>query len=288
MIIEDEELQTGERPSADDGKGAGKGDDKGDKIEVPKADYERLTRELHEAKESEKYWSGLARNGGGRQTIDDTADDPADEIDPNQFTDDETPGAGIEGDTPAKLVDELAASGVDAIAKRGFISAKDAQKIAADVALKVSRQMIANERQKMTSDAAILSQFPELKDQQSELFKETAKLYQEAVAMDPNAKKTPAALYLAAKAAKKSLEGRDGASRRGGRGADDEFEESEQDRRHRAASQGGRPGGRGASDDEPDDMLGEEAKSIIKQMGITEDDFKKSRQELGTRRKGRR
>ena len=228
-----------------------------------------LERELAESRESEKYWSGLARSGSGSRTPA-PEPEPEPEEDGSEFLDDSVENQSVEGDTPEKLIDEFASEGVKALAKRGFITAKDAQKIAVDTAMKVSQSMIARERGKMDTDSKILGEFPELKDQTSELFKETAKRYQKAVAMDPNAKKTPAALYLAADAAKEAIKYR---SRR-----DDPDDEPESDRRRRADSQDARPRGRSTSDD-GDDMMGSEARQIIRQMGISEAEFKAQKKE---------
>jgi len=233
-----------------------------------------LERELAESRESEKYWSGLARSGGPRQAAPEPEPEADPEDDGSEFLDaDETPV--IEGDSPEKLIDEFASEGVKALSKRGFITAKDAQRIAVETAMKVTHSLIGRERGKIDTDQKILGEFPELRDQTSELFKETAKRYQKAVAMDPAAKKTPAALYLAADAAKEAL------TARGRRERDDE-DEPETDRRQRAASQDARPRGR-ATEEADDDMLGSEARQIIKAMGISEKEFRESRRDTAAR-----
>jgi hypothetical protein len=136
----------------------------------------------------------------------------------------------------------------------------------------------------MSTDQRLMDEFPELKNKNSELFKETAKLYQDAVAFDPGAMKTPAALYLAAKSAKaalaRSTPARDDESGDDGR-------EPEVDRRHRAASQDGRA--KAPKVDDGMELLGDEAKRLVKEFGITDDEFRKSRQEMGVgSRRGRR
>jgi hypothetical protein len=275
--LEDEQLETPVVPAAGKEKEA-----KDETVTLSKAEVEALRRDRDEARQSEKYWANIARSGG--RQAEQPAEEANDDLDASEFLDEEAGDTGLEGDTPEKLVDDLAARGVSAIAKRGFITAKDAHKIAAEMAIKISRKLIGRERQKITSDTQIMSEFPELKDQSSELFKETARIYQAAVAMDPNAKKTPAALFLAAKAAKASL--KQAAAPRRGDDRDDNDEERETDRRRRADSQDSRPrGGRGAAD-EPDDMLGDEARQIIKAMGISEDEYKASLKQ--TRGAGRR
>jgi hypothetical protein len=259
-------------------------DDKATKDEtvtLTKAEVEALRRDRDEARESERYWSQIARQGGRQQA--EPAEEPAEQFDGSEFMDEKALD-GIDGDTPEKLVDDFAAKGVAALKSRGFITAADAQKLAVEVAAKVSREMIGRERQKITTDTQIMTEFPDLRDQNSDLFKETAKRYQRAVAMDPGAAKTPAALYLAAEAAREALKARKPAApaRR-----EDDYEE-EGDRRARAASQDSRPRGRAEVDDQ-EDMLGDEARQVIKQMGITEEEYKASQKQVyGGRSRGRR
>jgi hypothetical protein len=243
-----------------------------DKITLSKAEWEAMRRDRDEARDSERYWSGVARgNGGSPQAA--PVEEAEEDLDADEFVDEDAPNGELDGDTPEKLVDELAAQGVKALGKRGFITAKDAQRIAVEVAAKVSRQLISRERTKITSDTQIMTEFPDLKDSNSEMFKETARRYQKALALDPNAKKTPAALYLAAQAAAEALKAK--APARPRRDEDDDYEpEGESDRRRRAQAQDSRPRGRAEVVD--DDMLGDEARSVIRQMGITEEEFKAS------------
>jgi len=255
-----------------------KGQGKDDYVPLTRTEAESLRRERDEARESERYWSAHARGNGQQQQ----AAEPEAE-DASEFYAEET--ASNDEDTPEKLVDDFAATGVKALQKRGFITAADAQKLAADTALRVTREMIGRERQKMGSDTKILADFPELKDQTSDLWKETAKHYKEAVDMDPNAAKTPAALYLAAKTARATLKAQ-AKIHHAPKDDDEDTPEPESDRRARASSQDGRAKGRAEVED--DDMLGSEARSIIKSMGITEAEFKASRKETAGSAKGRR
>ena len=277
-MIEDQVVSSADAPGQPvPAQGQG-GEERGkpETVTLSKAEVEALRRERDEARESERYWANLAKAG---QPAADRVEEPADDIDADQYVDVAEPN--LEGDTPEKLVDDFAAKGVDALKRRGFITAADAQKLAVDVAAKVTRELIGRERQKMGTDAQIMAEFPELRDQNSDLFKETAKIYQKAVAMDPGAKKTPAALYLAAQAAKQAISSRKPAPR----AEEDEFEaEPEPERRQRAASQDGRTRGRGEAAD--DDMLGSEARQVIKAMGITEDEYRASAKDTrgGSRR----
>jgi len=252
----------GNEPNTPDVSDKGQGKD--EYVPLTRAQAESLQRQVDESRESERYWSAHARNNGQQQQAEPEAEDGS------EFYDEET---ATEGNTPEKFVDDLASTGAAAIGKAGYVTKAEAQRIAADTAARVSREFIGRERQKMGSDTKILADFPELKDQNSDLYKETAKHYQEAVAMDPNAVKSPVALYLAAKTARATLKAK-AAPRRDD---DDDRPEPESDRRARANSQDGRAKGRAEVED--DDMLGSEARSIVKSMGITEAEFKASRKE---------
>lgn len=258
------------QPTVPDGQG-GKG--KEETVTVSKAELESMRRERDEARESERYWAERAR-AGSRPA--EPAGEPESDEDPTEFIDPDQPD-GIEGDTAEKLIEELQAKGVKALRDRGFVTAAQANKMATETALKVSRELIGRERQKITSDATLMNEFPDLRNPESELFKETAKHYQRAVAMDPNAKKTPAALYLAAAAARESLKVEKPIRRTQD---EDRYREDEADRRQRASSQDGRGRGRGDVDDR-DDMLGDEARQVIRSMGITEEEFIASRKATG-------
>jgi hypothetical protein len=258
---------------------SGQGDK--DTVTMTRAEADSLRRERDEARESERYWAGLAR---GAKPAEPAGETEQEDLDTADFVSDDARG-DLEGDTAEKLVEEFSTEGVGALKKRGFITAQDAQRLAVDVAAKVSRELIGRERQKLATDTQIMSEFGDLKDPNSDLFKETAKRYQKAVAMDPNAKKTPAALYLAADAARSYLDSKRPRSRRD----DDESDnrpEPEDDRRRRADSQDARTRSRPEAD--TDDMLGDEARSIIKQMGITEEEFKASQKTYGSGQRSRR
>jgi hypothetical protein len=230
----------------------------------------------------------MARNGGGRQA--ESAGEVNNDPDANEFLDPEANG-GIDGDTPEQLVDELAAKGVGALKARGFVTAADAQRLATDIALKVSRELIARERGKITSDNTLMSDFPELRDNESDLFKATRAIYQKAIAMDPEARKTPVALYLAATAAKAALKPKAPAKPAA---LDPEEEdlyeragETEAERRQRIASQ--TPNRNRGDLDDSDTAIGPEARAVLKQMGgVTDEQFLASRKETANMRGRRR
>src|ERR1035441_856959 len=251
---------------------ADKGQGKDETVSISKADLAALTRDRDEARQSEKAWADFHRSGAGTRT----APEPivAELPSPDEFADPEGAAVeAIENDTPEKMVDDLAAHGVAALSKRGFITAADALKLAKQVAIEVSSGIVDRRVAKMGTDQQIMQEFPDLRNQESELFQETAKRYQRAIAMDPNAKKTPAALYLAADAAREAIKGRTDAKTRETRA-----NESDDDRRARIDAQDGRARGRGAVDDDSD-FLGDEARQVIKAFGLTDAEFKTSQKE---------
>lgn len=255
---------------------------KDDYVPLTKDQEASLRRELGESRQSEQAWANFHRNGGANRT----AAEPVNELpDPREFEVEGETQPGIEDDTPEKLVNDFAATGVAALSKRGFITAADALKLARQEAIKISQEMIGRNNQKSAADQRIVNEFADLKKPDSELFKATALIYREAVEMDPGAAKTPAALFLAAKAAKAQL-----ASAKRDRAADDQpgdAGETADDRRRRADSQDGSRS-RGRADSAADDMLGAEAREIIKGFGISEAEFKEQRQATRTAGRGAR
>ncbi len=237
----------------------------------------RLERELDESRGDARFWADRAKSGGSAKA-DEKADD--DTTDGSEFVNAKAGADGIDDDTPEKMVNELAAQGTGALKKRGFITAKDAEKLAADVAVKVANTLIGRARGQMTTEQKLSTEFPELADKSSALYKATAKNYQEACALDPNAKTSPVALYLAAKAAKASLAP-------ASQGRNDDADETEEERRDRARSQDSRPRGRGVVDDRSD-SLSDSDRDTIRAFGLTEEEFLASRKEAMSNRPGRR
>lgn len=240
-------------------------------------EWESLQRQMDELRQSERYWAERARSGGKAE---EPAPGAAEEgPDPNEFLDPNEQPAGIEGDSPEQLVNEFAENGIAALHKRGFITAADAKRIAVEAALHVSQELINRERHKMGTDQQLITRYPDLLDDQSDLFKETAPLLRQAIAMDPRAQNSIAVLTLAAEAASQKLKNRKPreedeyeAPRRNGR-------ESEERRQARIAAQDGRSNGRQLIDDV--DTLGSEAAEVVRKMNISPEQFLKSRKESG-------
>jgi len=176
------------------------------------------------------------------------------------------------------------------IRKAGYVTAKEA----ADIAAKVAQRTVQVERQKLGSDAAIVGEFPDLRNNESPLFKATAAELKKLVALDPSARNRPATLYAAATAAKAKLDAAEKRQERNreNRDEDDFYErferEDETERRQRAAAQdGSRTRTRESADD--DTYLGPEARAVIAGMGITDAEFQASAREIrGARPRGRR
>lgn len=250
-----------------------KGQGKDDYVPLTRAQAEGLQRERDESRASERAWADIAR--GTRQAPPSPVEQEL--PDASEFLDPEETHGGVEDDTPERFVDDFAKNGSAAISKRGFVTRAEAIKMATDAAIKVSNDLIGRNNQRTSSDQAILTEFGDLKNPESALYKETAVRYQRAIKMDPGAAKTPAALYLAAEGARDVLKAREASKPP----VADEGED-ETDRQHRAASQDGRTRSRGQADDALD-MIGPQAREVIKGFGISDAEFQASAKATGGR-----
>lgn len=249
--------------------GPGAKEDKSETITLPKAELESLLRQRDEALFDARYYARAHKPA-------DPAPEPAEELNAADFLDPEAVD-GLEGDTPEKLVDDLAAKGAAGLKQRGFVTESDVQRLAVPIAIKIAREIIGKERTKDKSDNLITTDFADLQNPESELFKVTKPIYQKAVAMDPSAAKTPAALYLAAQAAQAIINGRKPAP---------PADESEEDRQARVEAQNGRRT-KGRSETGGEEALGPQARQIIADMKISEAEFRASQKQLGSARRSR-
>lgn len=248
-------------------------------VTISKSEFARLQRERDESRESEKYWATRARGGNSNQAP------PAEDEDPIETADLLPKPEAVTG---APEVDEsifqdpdkwlaAVAKGPAAIqtlvarATRSYVTAEQV----ADIAAKVARRTVDVERTKIGTDNKLMTAFPELADNQSELFRATADEYKLLVEFDPRATKTPATLFAAARAAKAKLAAAKGAKpARDEEDEDDIYERVESERRRRIAAQDGSRNGRGSRGEEADDSsMGPQAKQLAKMMGITDDEF---------------
>jgi hypothetical protein len=244
-------------------------------VTVSKAELARMERELGEARASERFWADRARgngNGHPQQAA------PAEEEDPIETSDLLPPAVTGTSDVdeaifhdPDKWLEAIskgprAIQALVAKATEGYVNAQQV----AEIAAKVARRTVDVERGKISTDSQLMTKFPELADNKSALVRATAEEFQELIAFDPQAKKSPATLFAAAKAAKSRL-AMEARSKKDDGDDGDEYDRVETDRRARVAAQDNRPGR--APLEDPDDSLGPQAKQLVKQMGITNEEF---------------
>lgn len=278
----------GDKPQGGSGKAAD------EKVTLSRAEFEALRRETAEAKESERYWAGVARRGGAPVT--ETAEETEEQIETSDLIPEVTGDQAVDDaifndpDKWAEAISKGPAAIKAFIKTQGLVTAQEA----AEIAAKVAQRTVQVERQKITADNVIVRDFPDLTNQNSDLFKATAVELKKLVAMDPRAKNSPATLYAAARVAKAGLDAKAATDRRtrDPEAEDDRYDrfdhEPEEERRRRADSQdGSRTRAHSASDDE--DMLGPEAKEVMRQMNITQEEFLASAKQVrGERPRGRR
>jgi hypothetical protein len=246
-----------------------------------------MQRETTEARQSERFWADRARgNGNGHaaqpQIVEE--EDPIETSDllpkPKKIS-----GAGDVDEAifndPDKWLEAIAKGprAIEALVKKqGYVNAEEV----AEIAAKVARRTVDVERGKITTDNRLMNAFPDLADNKSELFKATAEEYQELIAFDPSAQKSPATLFAAAKAAKARLAA--AKPRQGDDDYEDNYDRVESARRRRVDAQDGSRNGRAARDEDTDTM-GPQAKQIAKMMGITEEEFKTEKKKTDAMRR---
>lgn len=258
----------------------------------PDERYEALEREVNELRSSNRQLVDLVGRAVPPKKDAAPAADPLDDVDwgddPNAKADEE-PGP----EDPTALVDDLAKLGRDALAKRGFIRESEVRKIVKEesrkAAVTAAKQIVGKTRTQVTTESAILRDFPDLADPESELYKATVPHIQAAVRLDPGAARNPSTLFLAATAAKAALDAKGGGRQRGDRDVDPEDEE-EEDREPvrraapsrnvrdiRIASQAGdrnRTPSRTERRGDDDFVMDADAKSVAKMMGLTDDEYR--------------
>jgi hypothetical protein len=230
-----------------------------------RAEIERLTRELQETKASEQFWAERARKSQP-SAEDEEGETPVKRRAKAEPEDDE------DEISPEKLVDELSTKGLKALRDRGFVTKKEMaaemRRVATEVAEKAADRRVTQERGKMTADAEIAREFPELQDAGSELFKRTSEIFRAEVQADPTLAKSPGALRMAARQAKSELNA------------------TERKRVERVAAQSGDRGRSisvGFEDDNPLDISRDD-EDYIKRMGIKPEAFLASKKALGNQR----
>lgn len=192
-----------------------------------------LKTQLAEKDQAALHWYNVAQ-GVTRPKTDDDDEPGAKPAKPAKVDDDD--------ESPDRFVDKLATLGPKALdeymAKRGFMSGKQVQELLNGVVGKITRE------------ADLYAKYPDLRNEESELFKETQREFQDMVALDKSFAKNPVAVQLAARNATTRL-------KMAAEIADAKKpKETEAERRARAAAAGGDPG-RGGGAEFEDDSPGE-------------------------------
>lgn len=222
-----------------------------DEVKLSKREYDALLKRQAELEDSERYWAEQAKRGAKVKAA---ADD-----DPEGEQDDDAEDFG----DPETFQEEFSTKGMDALVKRGVLTRKQAMGLIREEAAKAANAAVQRETKKLSRDAELLGQFPELKDENAPLTKATAKIFKEMVAEDSSLKGSAAALKAAARIAKKELEA------------------AEDTRLSRIARQTG-DRGRAASfhDDDGDEGLSPLQAQFARMVGVTSETYEKSRAQL--------
>jgi hypothetical protein len=162
-----------------------------------------LTRTNTELSASERYWADRAQQAPPPAATAPPAPENFNEFIPEGPKPRE--GAPDYSD-PTKFVEALSEKGpvaiVEALAQFGILPR---DQILTDAA-KVANGIVERKAATITADAALVGQYPELKDENSELFKATRIEYRNLVAVDPKLAKSSATLIMAARTAKLALD----------------------------------------------------------------------------------
>ncbi|HLG99840.1 MAG TPA: hypothetical protein VKX49_26255 [Bryobacteraceae bacterium] len=240
------------------------------RLDALEAENKTLRARTEELSQSERYWAEQAR---GRNV----APLPDDDDDTDEGT---QPSARplVTDDKPEKLLDDLSAEGLKALAKRGVITA-DQLEAALEAQERKFNQRLSEAQDGVAFDQKLGKEFPDLVDPKSDLFKRAQVHFRQMVEVDPAAKKSRSALWAAASMAKKEIEMESAADKK------NERQDRETRRRDRIdAQRGERDTGGGRDDDTP--TLTNTQREIISRLGITEEQFSRYA-EQGTGRNGR-
>jgi hypothetical protein len=261
-------------------KAKDKPDDAGDL----RKENQSLREQLREREDSEKYWAELARGrGAGAPDSEDTpADAPPPDDEPEESADEFLDRLSKEGPRAvAKVAEKIAA-------KAGYVRKADVEKIAA----KIASEIVERKAGRMSADAKLVGQYPQLQDPKSELFQATATIYREMTDQDPELKKSPATLFAAARIAKAELKAAGNGAR--GRDVDDEpgdYREDREDRESRRrridAQQGDIGRGRSTPYEGDDDPMGPAQRDVLDlfaRAGVDEKSYREERTKLRRRR----
>jgi hypothetical protein len=261
-----------------------KSKDKPDELGDLRKRLEASEQRIRELADSERYWAEQARGRG-------TADLEPDEEPP-------APEPEEEDESADDFLDRLSKEGPRAVAKvaaklaskEGFVRKEDVSKIVAPLI----QEVVQRERGKLTADAKLVTQYPELRDEKSELFKATAVIYRELVAEDPDLKGSPQTLFMAARAARAELKAAAKTAANGDQQPDgesgdyrEEREDREEARQRRIRAQQGDTGrGRSTPYEGDDDPLGPAQRDVLDlfaRVGLDEQSYRAERARMRRR-----
>lgn len=217
------------------------------RLEALEKELSARDKRISELQDSERYWAGKAKETRKPEPEPEADDEP----EPDE-------------EKPEKLLDDLSTKGVRAFRDRGFVSKAEVERLV-NAKLNATLEQVT-EGQKF--DAKLQSDFPELMDQKSELFKRAGAAFREMVELDPKAKNSRVALYAAAKLAKRELEAEAKVNDR---------DDKEERRRERIASQAPTRSRSRENEGGGDLDMSPQARQVIKNLerfGVTEESFK--------------
>jgi len=262
-------------------KPADKAKDKPDDAGELRKQLQAQEQRIRELSDSERYWAEQAR---GRTPAADEPDEPAANLKPDPE----------EEESADEFLDRLSKEGPRAVAKvaekiaakAGYVRKEDVEKIAT----KIASEIVERKAGRMSADARLIAEHPELKDEKSPVFIATAAVYREMIGRDPKLKDSPETLFLAARVAKAEFKAAAGSRRDPDDEAGDyrEDREDREDRRRRIDAQQG-PTGRGRStpyegDDDPIGPAQRDVLDLFARVGLEEKDYRDARAKLRRQR----
>jgi hypothetical protein len=263
--LESQESDAGQPTGGGNDKAEGKKGKEDPTIIALRKENEELRKRTDELTNSERYWAEQARSA--KKPKQEQPDVDPDEVDDE---DDEQP--------LDKFIEDLTTKGKAALKKHGFVTKREAREMADRRAAKIARQIVDEERSKLSADAELAREFPDLQDRDSDLFKRTAEIYQKETEADPSLKKSNRTLMLAARQAKLELAVKNAGKRRSDSEDDDDedVDDAEQERLDRVRAQSGDRGRRrSAGFENGNDHLTPAEKQACKVFGISEEAYKK-------------
>lgn len=161
-------------------------------------ELEALKRRNAELETSERYWAERAAKGNAAPAP--KAEPDVDELETLLA------GGGVDDDTAASLLDDIGEKGVAALEKRGVVTkaqmktilAAQERKLLAKAA-EIAESRVTGATEKLTAEAKLLKDYPELADDKSDFSKAVATEFQAMVAEDPSLKNSYSALRMAAR-----------------------------------------------------------------------------------------